>query len=128
MKHYRILERKGDKKEYIIQYLKKFIFGLYYWKKLEGTYVKYEEAFNFAKKLINQEDYDNANFGYHYIDAYKIFKTQTKEVQKEIIKETPTKTKFVLNTEQSKSKSTFVPRQQSDKDKKVNKSVFIPRQ
>ena len=139
MKHYRILERKGDKKEYIVQYLKKFIFGLYYWKKLEGStsYAKYEEAFNFAKKFINQEDYDNSNFGYHYIDAYKIFKTQTKEVQKETvqkeIKESPIETKsknvFVPETKPNPTfapKSTFVTRQQGDK--KVNKSVFIPRQ
>lgn len=135
MKHYRILEKKSDKsaKEYIIQYLKKFIFGLYYWKKLEGStsYAKYEEAFNFAKKFINQEDYDNSNFGYHYIDAYKIFKTQTKEVQKEVV-QNEAKTKFVPNTEQTKPnptfvpKSTFVPRQQGDK--KINKSVFIPKQ
>ena len=86
MKHYRILEKKfafdGEtiaKKEYTIQYQKE-IFGLYYWKNINNIiYNKYEEAFNEAKQLIVQNDYDNEKFGYHYIDVYKIFKPKPKQ-------------------------------------------------
>lgn len=75
MKHYRILEIKGEKKQYIIQYLNNVFFGLFNWKKLNNTiYNKYEDAFNDVKKIINHNDYETSQLGYHYIDAYKIFK------------------------------------------------------
>ena len=119
MKHYRILERKGDKKEYIIQYLKKFIFGLYFWKKVDNTiYNKYEEALNGVKKIINQNDYETPTLGFHYIDAYKIFKySTTKEAENTSVKMTPTN---------KINKSTLA--QGSEPKTKVNKSVFIPKQ
>ena len=76
MKHYMILETKKDKK-YTIQYLKKTFFGLSYWKNLNNnTYKKYEDALNEIKKVIKQDDYETSLFGYHYIDAYKIFKSK----------------------------------------------------
>jgi hypothetical protein len=75
MKHYRIIEEKKNKKIYTIQYLKKFIFGLYYWVSLNKViYYKYEEALNEVKRILKIEDYENEFLGYHYIDAYKIFK------------------------------------------------------
>lgn len=82
MKHYRILEKKDKDKQYIIQYLKKTFLGLYYWKNAnDNIYNKYEEAFNGAKQLLVQEDYDNSEFGYHYIDVYKIFKFKDKPIK-----------------------------------------------
>lgn len=80
MKHYRILEKKGKTKHYIIQYLSNMFFGLSYWKNhchstLPTTYVKYEDALTAVKKVILQSDYETSDLGYHYIDAYKIFKT-----------------------------------------------------
>lgn len=75
MKHYRILEKKGETKQYTIQYLSS-IFGLLYWKNLDSkNYSKYDEALTAVKKVIVQEDYETPTVGYHYIDAYKIFKT-----------------------------------------------------
>jgi len=88
MKHYRILEKKFafdsetlNKKEYVIQYQKR-ILGVYYWKNINNiTYNKYEEAFNEAKQLIVPSDYDNTEFGYHYIDVYKLIKSkETKKI------------------------------------------------
>lgn len=85
MKHYRILERKDITKVgsiYIIQYSKPLIFGLFYWKDMyvsgEYMYSKYDAALTAVKKIISQEDYETPTVGYHYIDAYKIFKTQKK--------------------------------------------------
>jgi hypothetical protein len=80
MKHYRILEKKGKTKQYIIQYLSNLIFGLSYWKTYYDStqpviYDKYEEALTAVKKIIVQKDYETPIVGYHYIDAYKIFKT-----------------------------------------------------
>ena len=78
MKHYRILEKKGETKQYTIQYLNS-IFGLIYWNNLDNkTYTKYDEALTAVKKVIVQEDYETPTVGYHYIDAYKIFKTAKK--------------------------------------------------
>ena len=145
MKHYRILEKKGEKKQYIIQYLKKLFFGLFYWKKVNDTiYFKYEEAFNETKQLIEQSDYDGLEFGYHYIDAYKIFKTPTKiatapptiQPQPRITTPAPAPTptpaptvvpvvsNIQTETKISKSKAVFVPRTEY---RKTNKSVFIPK-
>ena len=118
MKHYRILEKKGDKKEYIIQYTKTLFFGLFYWKKANKTiYYKYEDAFNEVKQLLKQSDYENNKYGYHYIDAYKIFRIKETPKQSEISKpiETPT----------TKTKSTFVHK--GLKERKTNKSVFVPK-
>ena len=130
MKHYRILEKKDINKEYTIQYLQKLFFGLFYWKNANNSkYYKYEEAFNEVKKIIAQVDYDNIQYGYHYIDAYKIFKYNAPgSKEKDTLKDvsinnitsalTPAPTKV--------NKSTFV---QSDPNrKKVNKSVFVPKQ
>lgn len=84
MKHYRILEKKiptfeNYSKQYTIQYLNMGIFGLFYWKNLDNNvYHKYEEALNAVKKVIVKEDYETPTIGYHYIDAYKIFKTTKK--------------------------------------------------
>ena len=153
MKHYRILERKVinditngiGKKEYIIQYLKKFIFGLYYWKKVNGTiYYKYEEAFNEAKKLMLQSDYEDEKYGYHYIDAYKIFKgnnlkeakttpfnlsataaTDSKETLVKETKETLVKEPKEILVKEPKNKAVFIQKQSSST--KTNKTVFIPR-
>lgn len=80
MKHYRILEKKGKIKQYTIQYLSNIIFGISYWKNYYDSvqpiiYYKYEDALSTIKKVIVQEDYDAIKYGYHYIDAYKIFKT-----------------------------------------------------
>lgn len=161
MKHYRILEKKiinditngVGKKEYIIQYLQKLFFGLYYWKKLNNVkYYKYEEAFNEVKQLINQSDYDNEKFGYHYVDAYKVFKV-TKEIQKKeepievsatvetatlvetkTVKETPKENKKNVVTKEppkdnkraeTRKKSTFIPK--TKESVKTNKSTFIPK-
>jgi hypothetical protein len=119
MKHYRILEKRGDKKQYIVQYLKKFIFGLYFWRKLNDTiYNKYEEAFNEVKKVIEQSDYETPEFGYHYIDAYKIFKYTSKDVA-EI-------SQPKIATTSKTNKSTVA--QNIDPNRKINKSVFVPKQ
>jgi len=76
MAHYRILEKKIGTKQYIIEYLEKTFLGFYRWKNLNNiSYTKYEEALTAVKKVIVQEDYETTEFGYHYIDAYKIFKT-----------------------------------------------------
>lgn len=86
MRHYRILEIRGkDKKQYVIQYLKKIVFGFFTWKNIDNkNYNKYEDALNDVKKIIKQEDYETSKFGYHYIDAYKIFKNKDlKEPRKE---------------------------------------------
>jgi len=80
MKHYRILEKKGGKKEYTIEYLKSTFFGFYSWKNIDNNlYYKYDDALTEVKKIIKQEDYENSKFGYHYIDAYKIFKSTQKK-------------------------------------------------
>ena len=85
MNHYRILETKNNK-QYTIQYLKPLFFGLSYWKYLDNkTYRKYEDALNGVKKVITQSDYETKTIGYHYVDAYKIFKS-VKETQKIISK------------------------------------------
>jgi len=79
MKHYRILEKKQTQKEYTIQYLKPVFFGLYFWKNFnDKTYYKYDEALTEIKKVIKESDYETQNFGYHYIDAYKLFKLKSK--------------------------------------------------
>lgn len=92
MKHYRILEKKGETKQYTIQYSKPLFFGLFYWKTINisedynpeiipdssKTYNKYDAALTAVKKVIVQEDYETPTVGYHYIDAYKIFKTVKK--------------------------------------------------
>ena len=95
MKHYRILENKEKysllenkmaPKQFTIQYLKKNFFGFYVWKKLNDTiYNKYDMALTEVKKVIKQEDYETDTASYHYVDAYKIFKS--KEVKKEVKKE-----------------------------------------
>jgi tRNA A22 N-methylase len=78
MKHYRILEKKGDKKEYKIQYIKSILFGFHFWKNINhDIYHKYDDALREIKKIIKQNDYETDKFIYHYIDAYKIFKSQT---------------------------------------------------
>lgn len=85
MKHYRILEKKiinldnhKVSKIYIIQYLTPLIFVLSYWKNINKKYTKYEDALNDVKKIIVQDDYETPEVAFHYIDAYKIFKTQKK--------------------------------------------------
>jgi hypothetical protein len=138
MKHYRILEKKkiletNKEKEYVIQYLKKLFFGLFYWKKLDKNliYNRYEDAFNVVKSLIIKTDYENIEFGYHYIDAYKIFKEpKTTKVLEPVIEQPKIEEKIELVKEK------FIPtpkvirnkRQPSSSDKKVNKSTFIPKQ
>jgi hypothetical protein len=116
MRHYRILEKKKDEKTYIIQYTQKLFFGLFFWKKLNNMiYYKYEDAFNIVKGIITQTDYETLDFGYHYVDAYKIFKP--KEIKK--INATPitiTKTKTITSTQ-------IV----SAGEKKLNKSTFVPK-
>ena len=90
MKHYRILEKKSingsttgniiEKKQYTIQFSQNFAFGLNYWKNYDNnTYYKYDDALKEIKKIIKQEDYETSEFGYHYIDAYKIFKYKDKK-------------------------------------------------
>lgn len=116
MKHYRILEKKEQysllenkmiPKQFTIQYLKKAFFGFYIWKKLnDNIYTKYDLALTEIKKVIKQEDYETALFSYHYVDAYKIFKS--KEVKKEVKKEPSI----------SEVKSA----------KRTNTSVFVPKQ
>lgn len=77
MKHYRILERKEDTKNYTIQYAQPIFIGLYYWKNLNWTkYNKYDDALSAVKDIILQEDYETSLLTYHYIDAYKIFKSK----------------------------------------------------
>jgi len=80
MKHYRILEIKGNEKKYIIQYLQKFFFGLYSWKNLNSeSYRKYEDALLKVKSIIQQSDYQTSLYGFHYVDAYKLFKQRQKD-------------------------------------------------
>ena len=77
MKHYRILEKKEDTKFYIIQYSQPIFIGLFYWKNLNFIkYNKYDDALSVVKDVILQEDYDTTSSIYHYIDAYKIFKSK----------------------------------------------------
>ena len=112
MKHYRILEKKENykilenkiaPKQFTIQYLKPIFFGLHTWKKLNDIiYNKYDEALTEVKKVIKQEDYETDFIGYHYIDAYKIFKTKIKEKESE------------------KEYSIFAK-------KRTNNSVFVPK-
>ncbi len=106
MKHFRILEIKGSKnKQYIIQYIKKIFLGLFIWKKFNDIiYNKYEDALNDIKQNIIYNDYETTKLGYHYIDAYKIFK----------YKEEPKKVKEVKEVDITKNK------------KMVHRSVFIP--
>ena len=81
MKHFRILEIKGKNKYYIIQYIKKNFIGLYSWKKLNNEkYNNYDEALTQVKNSIIQSDYSTSTIGYHYIDAYKLFKQKNKEI------------------------------------------------
>lgn len=76
MKHYRILEIKTNQKYYTIQYLKNAFLGFHVWKNLNNkSYNKYDEALTDVKKYITKEDYETPSLVYHYIDAYKIFKT-----------------------------------------------------
>lgn len=135
MKHFRILEKKDINKEYTIQYLKKLFFGLFYWKNVDNTkYYKYEEAFNEVKKMIKQEDYDNLSYGYHYIDAYKIFKVKNdttpnviepKKVEK---KKTETLEEIKVNEEIREEIKEETPKRPTKSGRKnVNKSVFVPR-
>jgi len=71
-----ILEKKS-KKKYTVKYLTPLFFGLHYWKKLDNTqYKKYEDALNAVKKVIKQNDYETTELGFHYVDAYKIFKAK----------------------------------------------------
>ena len=76
MRHFRILEIKStSNKVYTIQYLKDIVFGLQYWKNFNTKiYNKYEDALVEIKKVLKKEDYETPTIGYHYIDAYKIFK------------------------------------------------------
>ena len=108
MKHYRILEIKNDQKQYVIQYLKPF-FGLFFWKKANDIiYTKYDDALTEVKKIILKEDYDTLNTGYHYIDAFKLFKPKAKDV----VKETTIETKIVSKKpiQKIKNKSVFIPK------------------
>ena len=121
MKHYRILEKKGENKQYIIQYLQKLFFGLYFWKKVKIlnaagekiTYSKYDEALNSVKSIIKQQDYETPELGYHYIDAYKIFKFR--DNNKQLNQDTSITTTSTIN----------VPKKADIR--KVNKSVFVPK-
>ena len=82
MKHFRILEVKGSNKYYIIQYLKNLVWKLSYWQNLNNKrYKKYEDALGDVKKILKKEDYESKMYGYHYIDAHKIFKTRIDEVK-----------------------------------------------
>jgi hypothetical protein len=83
MKHFRIIEIKStDGKSYMIQYLKYIFFELYYWKYFsKKSYNKYEDALIDIKKVIKQEDYETSKIGYHYIDAYKIFKNKQSTIK-----------------------------------------------
>lgn len=77
MKHFRILEIKDDIKQYVIEYQRQLFFGLSFWKKYnKNKYNKYDDALSEVKKIINDEDYNTPYFGYHYIDAYKLFKSK----------------------------------------------------
>lgn len=79
MRHFRILEKKDDTKYYIIQYTKKLFLGLFYWKKLNDgvySYTKYEDALNKVKSIIDKTDYVTDTSVYHYIDAYKLYKSK----------------------------------------------------
>ena len=78
MKHYRILEKKTKQKQYKIQYQKSFL-GLYFWKSDKRTFGKYDNALTEIKNIIKEEDYEKPDVGYHYIDAYKIFKAKKKD-------------------------------------------------
>lgn len=100
MKHYRILEKKDDTKYYIIQYTQNLFLGLFYWKNLTLThYTKYEDSLNEVKKIILQTDYNTDTCGYHYIDAYKLFKyKEVKEVKEEV------------KVHSNKNKSVFIPK------------------
>ena len=122
MKHYRILEKKGEQKQYIIQYLKKLFFGLFYWKKLDNTiYNRYEDALNGVKQVLIQSDYETPEFGYHYVDAYKILKYNKEGVK-------PYKSTFVpAPTITPTTPTTTLETRKSVEVKKLNKSVFIPK-
>ena len=53
MKHFRILEKKEDRKQYTIQYLKSTFFGYQVWKNFnEEIYNKYDDALSEVKKVI----------------------------------------------------------------------------
>lgn len=100
MKHYRILEKKDDRKIYIIEYLNPLFFGLSYWKKLNNTeYNKYDEALSEVKAIIKQEDYETTTIGYHYIDAYKLIKSKTTNQ-----KPTPPSSQIIKDGKNSKPK------------------------
>jgi hypothetical protein len=127
MKHYRILEKRVENKLYVIQYLKKFIFGLYFWKKVDNiTYNKYEDALNQVKKIIKQEDYETSEYGYHYVDAYKIFKFKENK-EEPILSTAPVERR--INSKNTNpvtvSKSKFVNK--SVDRKNLNKSTFVPK-
>lgn len=141
MKHYRILEIKDDQKQYIIQYLKPIFFGLFFWKKVNDTiYYKYDDALIEVKKIIKNEDYNTDYRGYHYIDAYKLFKPKTvkeviKEVPviKEVIKEVPVIKEVIKEVTVIQEVIKEVPtlqeviKEEPQKEQAViNKSVFIP--
>ena len=123
MKHYRILEKKDKTKQYIIQYLKKLFFGLYYWKKLDNNiYYKYDEALSEVKAVIKQDDYESDTLAYHYVDAYKIFKTKKTESAPTVISSPAAP--ITKQSERQRANQSTTP---SSIKKRVNKSVFIPK-
>jgi hypothetical protein len=102
MKHYRILEKKEDIKIYKIQYQQKLFLGLYFWKNYYlHTFSKYEDALSEIKNIIDKSDYETSTIGYHYIDAYKLFKT---------VKPTPPPSQIIKDGKDSKNKSVFIPK------------------
>ena len=79
MKHFRILEIKGKDKHFTIEYMVNLFLGVHLWKNFNTKkYSKYEDALTDIKKIITPSDYENENIIYHYIDAYKIFKSKSK--------------------------------------------------
>jgi hypothetical protein len=87
MNHFRILEAKNKEHKYFnVQYQKKLILGLHIWVNLNDVrYTKYDDALNEIKTVISPSDYEDVDFVYHYVDAYKIFKSKSlKTNQKKI--------------------------------------------
>lgn len=127
MKHYRILEKKNQK-EYTIQYLTTF-FGVQIWKKLNSTiHYKYDDALTEIKKVITPEDYEDSEYGYHYIDAYKLFKT--KEVKESTIaSKTPElpKSPKVPKASKSEIETETEEKVKHTRKKKTNTTVFVPK-
>lgn len=111
MTHYRIKEIvRGEKKEYYIEFTKKFLWW-FYWKKHNNMpYQKYEDAVLESKRIIDVErDYSeqvkDAKISYHYIDAFRLNKAAPK----------------VNSTPEIRKKG------QKNEEFRYNKSVFIPK-